>query len=234
MTILLLVLLAFTMLRLGVAAFNGLSRQWLRPHEVEKKTTLSILIPARNEAGKIGRLLKNIVETHNVETHNYASLQILEILVYDDQSDDGTDHEVLAMQALDPRIRLIRGGNLPEGWLGKNHACHRLGEEASGDWLLFLDADVNVRPELFRDSVGFAVRKRLQLVSLFPVQKLESAGEWLTVPLMNHILVSLLPMRLVRTCRWTSFAGANGQFMLFEGGTYKRYRWHEQVKSDPV
>jgi hypothetical protein len=51
---------------------------------------------------------------------------------------------------------------------------------------------------------------------------------------MNWILLSLLPLILVRTCSWTSFAAANGQFMLFDAFIYKRFKWHSMVKSDPV
>jgi len=227
--ILVYLLIFFAALRLGVVIVNLLTRQWLPRQESTGHADVSILIPARNEEANIGRLLSNIIDTQTDK-----SIVIREILVYDDHSTDRTAAVVEEMAAGDPRISLIRGGPLPQGWLGKNHACHRLGEEAAGQWLLFLDADVEVAPGLIRDSVAYALKHQIRLLSIFPKQVMKTAGEWLVVPLMNWILVSLLPMILVRTCRWTSFSGANGQFMLFDSAIYKRFRWHEQVKSDPV
>jgi cellulose synthase/poly-beta-1,6-N-acetylglucosamine synthase-like glycosyltransferase len=227
--ILLYLLLFFAFLRFGVVLANLLTKQWLSAKKVSGMPSVSVLIPARNEEANIGRVIRNILQTQDD-----GSVNLKEILVYDDHSSDGTASLVEEMSKTDARVRLIRGGQLPEGWLGKNHACHRLGEEAAGDWLLFLDADVEVAPGLIRDSVGYAQKHQVRLLSIFPRQIMKTTGEWMVVPLMNWILVSLLPMVMVRTCRWTSFSGANGQFMLFDSVIYKRFRWHELVKSDPV
>ncbi len=145
---------------------------------------VSILIPARNEENNIGRLLDDLQE---LKYNNF------EILVYDDDSTDQTRSVIMDKSLLDKRIRYIQGKVLLPGWLGKNHACHQLAKAAKGDYLLFLDADVSVIPRLFTDSIAFMEKQDLDLLSLFPVQKMKTLGEWLTVPLMNRILLGNLP-----------------------------------------
>lgn len=239
--VLLYILILFALLRCLVLLANLLTRQWLRPQKVAGSPGISILIPARNEEKNIGNLLKDLADRHQgffTGAHSGISagtpVPVTEIIVYNDQSTDGTSAAVRNAGNEKNLIRLIEGGPLPEGWLGKNYACHRLAQEATGDWLLFLDADVEVSPNLIRDAVGYAQKKKVRLLSLFPQQVMKTPGEWLVVPLMNWILLSLLPLILIRTCRWTSFAAANGQFMLFDAAIYKRFQWHSMVKSDPV
>jgi chlorobactene glucosyltransferase len=74
----------------------------------------------------------------------------------------------------------------------------------------------------------------LHLLSIFPVQIMRSFGEWLTVPLMNRILVGNLPLSLVRKSRLVDFAAANGQFMLFNAEIYKKHWFHEEFRNEKV
>jgi len=222
----------FAFLRAVVVAVNLLSGIRLRASELPGPAKVSVLIPARNEEQNIGKILKQLTEYYPSEGREDGIR--LEIIVYDDQSTDLTAEIVTGAAASDGRIKLIKGLELPDGWLGKNHACHLLAQEASGEWLLFLDSDVDTGPGLIPDSLAYARRRKLRLLSIFPKQLMQSPGEWKVVPLMNWILVSLLPMIMIRICKWTSFSAANGQFMLFRAEAYKAFNWHEQVKSNPV
>jgi chlorobactene glucosyltransferase len=74
----------------------------------------------------------------------------------------------------------------------------------------------------------------LSLLSIFPVQIMKSFGEWLTVPLMNRILLGNLPLDLIRRSRIPDLSAANGQFMLFRAEVYRKYRFHEKVKEERV
>src|SRR5437870_9968987 len=94
---------------------------------------LSVLIPARNEAGRIGRCVEHWAAQ---EYPDY------EVVVYDDDSSDDTAAHAEAAAAGRGRVRVIRGGPLPEGWRGKPFACHRLRAHARGEILVFADADV--------------------------------------------------------------------------------------------
>ncbi|NLE34715.1 MAG: glycosyltransferase [Bacteroidales bacterium] len=215
--------LFLTLLRFMVALVNMLSRPYLpfASTDEENLPSLSVLIPVRNEERNIGRLLGSLA----VLPYRNA-----EILVYDDGSTDNSAEVIAGYTRIDKRVRCLCSDRLPEGWTGKNHACHRLAQEAKNDYLLFLDADVTVGEDLLRRAVTYAARHRLTLLSMFPRQKMRSRGEKIVVPFMFRILLSLLPLFLIRRCSWSSFSAANGQMMLFHGGTYRRYRFHERVR----
>jgi 4,4'-diaponeurosporenoate glycosyltransferase len=94
---------------------------------------ISIIIPARNEAGRIGKLLDSLQN---------QSITPFEVIVVDDHSGDETAH--IAEQA---GCTVIEGLDLPEGWTGKNWACWQGARAAQGQWFVFLDADVWLTPD---------------------------------------------------------------------------------------
>lgn len=211
--------------RLVIAILNMVRRQKLDHYDAVSAPLVSVLIPARNEEENLTQLLGDLAG------HDYDSL---EILVYDDQSTDRSGEVVTDYARRDSRIRLIRGSGLPEGWLGKNHACDQLAHHARGDYFLFLDADVRVNPGMVRRTLGFMMQHRLMLLSVFPRQIMVTLGEKLVVPAMNLILLSLLPMQLIRKSHRPSLAAANGQFMLFDAANYRQKRYHAQVRNRNV
>ncbi|MEZ4687656.1 MAG: glycosyltransferase family A protein [Bacteroidia bacterium] len=122
-------------------------------------------------------------------------------------------------------------GSPPAGWLGKNRACHLLAEAAKGDYFLFLDADVaRLDERLIPSALAQMEQQQLSLLSIFPDQMMHSFGERIIVPLMHYLLLSLLPLRWIRSMPFPSMAAANGQFMLFKAADYRKHRWHEAVK----
>ncbi len=225
MIVLAIVAWVFLLVRLGVVLANLFGRQWLKDRSMDTFPFVSILIPARNEEAVIGPLLRSISE------QDYPSL---EVIVYDDDSGDSTASVVRDFAGRDARIRLIRGKELPKGWLGKNHACHQLAKHARGDYLLFLDADVEIGPSLIRNSLAHMIGNDLKLFSIFPVQVMLTWGEWMTVPVMNYILLTLLPLSLIKNDRRASLSAANGQFMLFDGRTYRSHWFHQELKDQLV
>ncbi|MBN2745797.1 MAG: glycosyltransferase family 2 protein [Bacteroidales bacterium] len=216
---------SFAAVQALVALTNFVHGIALKNYENHSNKLISVLIPARNEE----KNLKNIRNDLLNQTHKN-----LEIIIFNDESEDRTLEIATDFQQLDKRVKIINSVGLPEGWLGKNHACHRLGMAAKGDFLLFLDADVRLTPEIISRYVSRAQRNNLDLISIFPRQIMKTFGEFLTVPLMNHILLSLLPLPLVRHSMRTSLSAANGQFMLFETAKYKLLTPHQTLRKEKV
>ena len=214
-------ILYLTFLRMLVALANLFTMPFPGKRRSETGPLVSVLIPARNEEENIGRLLDSLLQQ---DYHPY------EVVVYNDSSTDTTGEILRQYGARSNLVRHVEGSDLPDGWLGKNHACHRLAENAAGAYLLFLDADVVAGRTMLSSAVARMQEKNLALLSVFPYQLKLTRGERVVIPVMNWILLSLLPLILVRKCRWSSFSAANGQFMMFRTSVYKRYRFHEVVR----
>jgi len=219
-------LLFLGLIRFCVAGMNFFSFHYLpRQAKADSSFSVSVLVPARNEAFTIGKLLEGLKQ------FRYPKL---EILVYDDHSKDATREVVKHYLTEIPELKLLEGKPLPEGWLGKNHACYQLAQEASGDYLLFLDADTEVAPGLVERALIYTRKHHLKLLSIFPQQQVENISEKISVPLMNWILLSLLPMILIRISKNPAFAAANGQFMFFEAQTYRKIQPHQRFRNNRV
>lgn len=217
------IIIYFAVVRLLVALVNCITRTSLpRASGRCDEPLVSILIPARNEQQNIGTLLSDIKK---------LSYRNCEVIVYDDCSTDRTAEIVNEYRLMDSRIKLISGTPLPQGWLGKSFACHQLSLIARGEYYLYLDADVRVNGNLIERSINYTRKYNLGLLSIFPRQIMDSAGERMSVPIMNRILLSLLPLALVRTSPWTSFTAANGQFIFFDADIYKKSQPHSKCKS---
>ena len=218
-------ILIFTAIQLLVALINLFTETHLPRTGKRPDRKVSVLIPARNEEKNIGNILNDL---------RNQPFQNIEVIVFNDQSEDSTALLVDEFVSSDKRFRIISSDQLPEGWLGKNYACSRLASAANGNFFLFLDADVRISGNLIGDSLWYAEKSRSDLVSIFPKQKIITRGEWATVPNMNFILVSLLPLILVRKTVIPSLAAANGQFMLFSPDVYKQLTPHEKMKNSKV
>jgi glycosyltransferase involved in cell wall biosynthesis len=211
----------FTLLQFFIALLNLIFRPRLHRYTGNSGLLLSILIPARNEENNIAELLNDLL------TQSFSNF---EAIVFDDDSSDRTAEVIREFMSNDHRIRLIQSKELPSGWLGKNYACHSLAREAKGEYLLFIDADVRIQRNLLQQVLNYARYRKLGLLSIFPVQKMVSIGERITVPVMNYILLTLLPLFLVRRSGFVSLSAANGQFMLFEGNSYRQIEPHLQMR----
>jgi chlorobactene glucosyltransferase len=129
---------------------------------------------------------------------------------------------------------MIEGDKLPAGWTGKNHACHKLAAEASAPYFLFLDADVEINQTAINLALSHLKKKKLTLFSFFPVQEMQTTGEWLLVAQVNIILVSLLPLHLASLVPVKLMTAANGQFMMFDASKYRKHDFHEKMRATAV
>jgi chlorobactene glucosyltransferase len=156
----------------------------------------------------------------------------LEILVLDDHSSDGTADLVFQRSKGDPRIRLLRGKDLPAGWTGKAWACHQLAQEARGDYLVFVDADTRFSNITLSHAVSLAVQNKADLLSLWPYLEAKSWSEHLVIPYVHLFILLYLPHWLGG--RSASLGAANGQFLLFRREAYEKIGGHAAVSGHLV
>jgi hypothetical protein len=177
---------------------------------------VSVLIPARDEAAQIEGCLRAALSSRGVT---------IEVVVMDDGSRDSTAAIVRRVAAEDPRVRLLAAPPLPQGWTGKVHACARLAEAARGTHLLFIDADVRLRPQAAAAMAAHAEDHGIALVSGVPRQEIGGLGEALTVPMINLMMLGYLPQGGRRGTR-PSLAAACGQLVLAEATAYRAAGGH--------
>ena len=180
--------------------------------------TISVVIPARNEAVNIHDAARAVLNDHP-----------LELIVVDDQSDDDTPTLVRKLAAGDPRVRLVTAPPLPDGWCGKQHACQVGADHARGELVLFLDADVRLRPGALA-----ALRARLgadDLLSAFPEQLTGTWLERLLIPLIHLVLLGFLPLFRMRRSRHPAYAAGCGQVMFVRKSAYRAAGGHAAIRS---
>lgn len=216
-----LLMLGFTLLQWLIATINLLFRADYGKYKPKQDFLVSVIIPVRNEEATIGKLLEDLTK---------QTYKNLEIIVVNDDSTDGTVQQIQQF----PEVSLIEAGLKESEWLGKNNACYSGARKASGKYLLFLDADVRLGCKAIESTVGYYERSGVVFMSVFPRQIMNSAGVYRVVPLMNYILLSLLPLPLVRLAPFASMAAANGQFMLFDRELYTALEPHKRFRREKV
>ncbi len=168
---------------------------------------VSVIVPARNEVTNLPALLDSLVQQH---------YPCYEVLIVDDASTDGTAELVRRYAGYD--VHLLHSEGPPTGWTGKNYACW-LGARASRcPWLLFIDADVTLKPEALCLSVSYALHHAIEALSLFPFQRCLSFWERLLLPFAyQHYFIGMQPQRIHAL---DGPALANGQYMLLRRESY--------------
>jgi chlorobactene glucosyltransferase len=185
--------------------------------------SLSVIIPARNEAETIETVVRSVLAS------TYAPL---EVVVVDDGSSDGTAEIVERLAATDPRLQLIRGGELPPGWFGKPHACWEGYRASRGELLVFTDADTRHGPMLLGLAVGSMERERADLVTVAAHQVCLGFWERVVMPQVWLLLgLRYHPARVNRAERARDVI-ANGQFILVTREAYQALGTHEAVRGD--
>lgn len=169
---------------------------------------VSVLLPARDEAHRIGPTIADLLDQRRVPD--------LEVLVLDDESTDATADVVRAAARGDPRLRLLRGAATPPGALGKPHACAQLAAAARGRVLVFVDADVRLAPHAVAAAVRLLRDARLDLLSPWPRQLADGPAARLVQPLLVWSWMATLPLRRVERSPRPELSAANGQFLVLD------------------
>jgi chlorobactene glucosyltransferase len=184
---------------------------------------ISIIIPARNEQATIETVVRSIVA---------SDYRPFELLVVDDRSTDQTAAIVERLAATDPRVRLVRGAPLPEGWYGKPWACEQGFRAASGELLLFTDADTRHAPELMGRAAAALRREHADLMTVAPHQRCVSFWERVVMPQIWLLLGLRYHPRRVNRARRPRDVIANGQFILTTRAAYVAVGGHGAVRDE--
>jgi glycosyltransferase involved in cell wall biosynthesis len=149
-----------------------------------QQARLSVIVPARNEGAEVADGLRSLLRSDDVD---------LEVIAVDDRSTDetGSVMDALAEEQRGPRIRYAveHIAALPDGWLGKPHAMACGVTRATGEWLLFTDADVIYAPDALARALGYLARTQADHLVLIPTAVAASAGEAMMLPFLHVLTV---------------------------------------------
>jgi chlorobactene glucosyltransferase len=184
---------------------------------------VSVIVPARNEAHNIERCVRSILGT---------SWPALEVIVVDDRSHDGTGTIVRAIAAGDPRLRVVDGVPVPEGWFGKQWACAQGMRLASGSTLIFTDADTAHAPDLIPRSMHAMRARALDFFTVAGFQELGSFWERAVMPQVIYMLATRFGgAGEANRSRNARDKIANGQYLCFARAAYESLGGHESVRA---
>jgi chlorobactene glucosyltransferase len=195
--------------------FPALPENTMAPANISK---VSIILPVRNQASTASECVDSLVEL------DYPAK---EIIVVDGSSTDGT-RDIL--RSFYSKIKLVEEEPLPQGWVGKNWACHLGYKQATGDLLLFTDGDsVHSRDSLTK-TVNFLQDTKADLVTLAPAAILRTFWEKLLQPPIFWLIMMFVGGKWVNDDNKPRWALGNGQYMLFRREAYDKVGGHYAVR----
>jgi glycosyltransferase involved in cell wall biosynthesis len=195
----------------------------IRPKAGRITSRVAILIPARNEENSITSAVQSAL--------NQELLENFEVVVLNDASTDATAETLLAFT--DHKLNVITGElELPQGWLGKNWACHRLSESVEADFLVFIDSDVTLEPLAVASAINSLVENQLHLVSPYPRQLAPTLLARIVQPLLQWSWLTTVPLRVTRKSHRASLAVANGQFLVCRADSYFASGGHQAISGE--
>jgi glycosyltransferase involved in cell wall biosynthesis len=184
---------------------------------------LSVIIAARNEEKQIKA---------SIQSQLKQSYEQIEWILVNDRSTDSTGKIMDELKKEDKRITVIYIQDLPEGWLGKNHALYTGFKHASGKWLLFTDADVKFEKEAFAKAIHYFEKHQLDHLTAAPY--LSAKGFWLKSFVAFFLFGFSYFKRPWMANNPNSKIGTGiGAFMLVSKEAYERFGTHEKIKMRP-
>ena len=184
---------------------------------------VSVIFAARNEGATIGAAVPTMLAL------DYPDFELIAV---NDRSEDGTGLALEKIAAADPRLRVVHVRELPAGWLGKNHALHHAAAGATGEWILFTDADIHFHPQALRQAVAHAGARQLDQLAALP--ELHGHGKLLGLCVSAFGLLFALFLRPWRMPDPRSRAhGGVGAFNLVRASTYRKLGGHAPLRLRP-
>ena len=185
---------------------------------------VSIILPARNEEKYLGKCLDSLIDQ---DYQNY------EIIVIDDSSEDSTGKIIAEYAKKNSKIIHVSANSKPEGWMGKNWACMEGYRHATGELLLFTDADTKHSKQVISLSVSHLLSLKLDALSAIP-------------RLLTFDFLTKVSLPMISTFLHTRFSAINvnnpkkkaayffGSFFIITKKTYEQVGMHEGVKHEII
>jgi cellulose synthase/poly-beta-1,6-N-acetylglucosamine synthase-like glycosyltransferase len=185
---------------------------------------VSVILPARNEEKYIARCLDTLL------AQDYSNFEVIAI---NDNSTDGTGEIIQSYAARDSRIVYVSTPAKPEGWAGKNWACHQGYKKASGEYLFFTDADTEHAPNVMSLAVGHMLSESLDALTAIPRLLCNDFWTKVTLPGLSTFLhTRFSPLRVNDPKQKTGYFF--GSFFVITKKTYEAVGTHEGVRQELV
>ena len=187
---------------------------------------ISVIVPARDEERSIERCVRSLASQRFVRA---------DVVVVDDRSTDAT-LEILERLATEyDNLRVVRGEELPEGWVGKPWALHQGTLVARGEWLLFTDADSVHAPAGVASALAFALAARTDALTIATRQELGTFWERATLPfILGMIMYASGTLAQINDPLQPDRALANGQYILVARAAYEALGGHAALRGEIV
>lgn len=182
---------------------------------------VAIVVPVRNEGRNIAACVEGLL------AQDYPRDR-LTVVVVDDGSTDDTVSLIERIMRRTGRVRLLRSSALPPGWAGKPFACWRGALAVDADWLCFVDADTAASPGLIRTATAAARSRRLDMISLSPLQQMSGFFDRLVIPLGFLAIAATRDLGRVNRPDLPD-ASINGQCLLVRARSYFAVGGHAAV-----
>jgi cellulose synthase/poly-beta-1,6-N-acetylglucosamine synthase-like glycosyltransferase len=197
---------------------------------VSDTSSISVVIPAYNEEINIRDCVQAVLQSE------LANPNKLEIWIADDESQDRTGAIAQELAAIDARVKVISVPPRPQDrvWRGKNWACANAAPHATGEYLLFIDADVRLEPGAIAAAIAESKAHQCDLFSCAPEMICGCFAEWLVQPIMMSVLAVGFNFETVNDVNDLESAFAAGPFMLFKRDAYEKIGGHSAIAAEPV
>lgn len=187
-----------------------------------------VLIPAKDEGEAVRKCLDSVLAL------DYPNFSVIAV---DDRSTDSTpaifDEYAARSNGKLTALHIAHDG-LPEGWLGKSHALATAVTHADGEWILFVDSDVQVAPDALTAVLALALGRKYDAVSIMTRLECHSFWERLLLPLCAASVGAMTLMSMTNNDNRKSMAFANGQFFLIKRSAYEAVGGHSAVRDNIV
>ncbi len=186
-----------------------------------KHRRVSVVIPARNEEDDIEATVRSVLAQRGID---------LELIVINDHSTDRTGEIINRIAAGDRRVRALHHPPLKEGWLGKANAMRFGASFATGDYIVFTDADIDHKAGSFVAAVREMEEHQLALLSLLPMFVWETIWENAAAPALLLAVTNYLSGPIHDPD--SEDALAIGAFIMVDAQAYRALGGHEAVRTE--